>query len=87
MPKKEKTSIKETITKNLTWLLGLSVALVNLWLANKLVPLETGILRNANRVSAVEVWVDKHDQYSIRVEGKIDSLIENVAILKGQCSK
>jgi len=48
---------------------GVLVVILNLWLATKLVPLEKGIVVNAQQIRGIEMRLD-------RIETKLDRLIE-----------
>ena len=48
---------------------GVVVILLNLWLATKLLPLEQGIVVNAQQINGLEDRLN-------RIEGKLDRLIE-----------
>ena len=51
------------------------VAIVNLWLVNKLSPMAQDIKILQTRVSAIEKQQDRYEQWMERIEGKIDRLI------------
>jgi hypothetical protein len=84
MPKKENT-IKEILAKNFPWFIGVLITILNIWLTYRLAPIQQGILGNTARVVALESWANKHEGYSLRLEGKIDTLLQDVASLKAVC--
>lgn len=84
MAKKE-TSFKEAFLKNIPWLVGILVAVLNIWLSYQLSPINEALVKTSVRVLAVETWVDKHEQYSVRIEEKLDQLIKDVSAINARC--
>ena len=78
---KKETSLKETLYKNFPWIVGVLITFLNLWLSYNISPIKEDIANNSFRISALEKWEDKQDDYNLRLEGKIDTLIREVAAL------
>jgi hypothetical protein len=76
--------IKNFLKENLIWLLGVSMAILNLWLANTLSPIASTVSLINQRVEAIEraepITSKQFDEFCRRldrIEGKLDNYIFN----------
>jgi hypothetical protein len=89
MPTKEKISFKKFLYQNTIWVVGLAMAIINLWLAFKLSPISESVIKLNGRVSAVEQSLTQHqasqtelfDQIIIRIDhisSRVDLLVSKL---------
>lgn len=76
----EHGTIKHWLQKNSTWILGIIVTFLNLYLANQLSPLAQDIRVLQVKVTAIEQRLDNRNErinHSLdKLDGKVDMLIK-----------
>jgi hypothetical protein len=87
MPNEIKSFLKDNVLQITLQIVGLLVVILNMWLANKLLPMAKDIAIITNKVNAQEQTLTEHknnnieqfksfSDWLVRVEGKLDRAIE-----------
>jgi len=85
MPKKEEVNLKESFLKNIPWLAGIFVAILNLWIVAKLAPISESISGLNIRVSAVEKRMEMYDSTLSKIDDKFTNILTEIGNLKQYC--
>lgn len=87
----EEITFKTLVRQNFTFIIGLAMVVLNLWLASKLAPLAQDINSLSVRVLAVETELDKHEQTNDKqleiISADIKIIIQKLGNLEGQLKK
>jgi len=85
MIKKNDKTISRLIWENAAWLLGIGFAIINLYIANTILPLQGGIEVNASKIQTNNTSIEKLTEINTQVisnSQKIDYIYNDVQAIR-----